>query len=36
MKRSKMGYNRSRSDFRRKSASHPRNFAMPMRGGWRL
>lgn len=36
MKRSRMSRGRSGSDFKRKSAAHPRNFAMPMRGGWRL
>lgn len=36
MRRSRMGYSHSRNDFKRKSAAHPRNFGMPMRGGWRL
>lgn len=35
-KRKGMSRHHSRSDFRRKSAVHPRNFAMPMRGGIRL
>lgn len=35
-KRFKMGRRASKRDFRRKSAAHPRNFAMPMRGGIRL
>lgn len=36
MKRKSMGRRRSGSDFRRKSGVHPRNMAMPMRGGIRL
>lgn len=35
-KRMKMGRGKSKRDFRRKSAAHPRNFAMPMRGGIRM
>lgn len=35
-KRSKMSRSHSRKNFRRNSATHPRNFAGPMRGGIRL
>lgn len=36
MKRRGMGRSHSKKDFARKSAAHPKNFAHPMRGGWRL
>lgn len=37
MKRWKMSRKKSKTDFRRKAGSHPRNFSTaPMRGGIRL
>lgn len=35
-KRRGMSRGKSRHDFRSKSATHPKNMAMPMRGGIRL
>jgi len=35
-RRHKMGRRSSRKDFSRKSGVHPKNLAMPMRGGIRL
>lgn len=36
MRRNKMSRRGSRKNFRRNSATHSKNFGMPMRGGYRL